>query len=104
MPGPSQSSFKVESRDRGGWWLRLTAPPGARQYDQAPTHRQREHLRRSQLTSWTAPFVFLAPLLLLQQAAGGDPGTTIAIVVLMFTSLLALIFNRAGQQVVAALL
>lgn len=103
MSDPLQASLDGNGRERGGWWLRLTAPPGARQYDLAPTHRQREHLRRSQLTSWTAPFVFLAPLLLLQQA-GNDFGTTIAIVVLMSTALLALVLNRLGRQVAAALL
>jgi len=84
------------------WWLRLTAPSGAQRYDQATSHRDREQLRRSQLTSWTAPFVFFAPLLLLQQVA--DVGTFIAIVVLMCTSVLALFFNRAGKQTIAALL
>jgi hypothetical protein len=93
-----------EQKRRGivGWWLRLTAPPGAQQYDQANSHRERERLRRSQLTSWTAPFVCFAPLLLLQQAA--DPGTLAAIVVLMSTALLALVFNRLGKQTLAALL
>lgn len=87
-----------------GWWLRLTAPPGADQYDQAATHLERERLRRSQLTSWTAPFVLIAPLLLLQQAQAGDMGTLVAIAVLMATSLIALVFNRAGNQTLAALL
>ncbi len=85
-----------------GWWLRLTAPPGAQQYDQANNHLARERLRRSQLTSWMAPFVFFAPLLLLQQA--GDPGTLMAIIVLAATSILALFLNRAGKQTLAALL
>ncbi len=85
-----------------GWWLRLTAPSGAQQYDQAPGHRAREQLRRSQLISWTAPFVFFTPLLLIQQAA--DAGTLVAIVVLMFTSILSLFFNKAGKQTLAALL
>lgn len=86
----------------GDWWLRLTAPSGVQQYDHAESHRERELLRRSQLVSWTAPFVFFAPLLLLQQAA--DAGTFIAIVVLMLTSILALLFNKAGKQTLAALL
>lgn len=97
-----QDDDRQKRRGIGGWWLHLTAPSGARQYDQAVSHRQREQLRRSQLTSWTAPFVFLAPLLLLQQAA--DTGTFIGIVVLMSTSVLALFFNRAGKQTLAALL
>lgn len=87
---------------RFGWWLRLTAPPGAQQYDKALTHQERERLRRANLTSFTAPFVFLSPLLLLQQA--GDMGTMVAIVTLMSASIIALFFNRAGHQVVAALL
>jgi hypothetical protein len=85
------------------WWLRLTAPPGAIMYDQAPTRKERERLRHAGLTSYVAPFVFVAPLLLLQQA-NGDFATTTAIIVLMLFSLLALIFNRYGLQVVAALL
>jgi hypothetical protein len=85
-----------------GWWLRLTAPASAQQYDQANNHLTRERLRRSQLTSWTAPFVFFAPLLLIQQA--GDPGTLVAIIVLTSISLLALVLNRAGKQTLAALL
>lgn len=93
-------------RERGGlfgWWLRLTAPPGAQQYERAGSHQERERLRRSQLTSFTAPFVFVAPLLLLQQASV-DMGTLIGSVVLMSVSLLALAFNRAGKQTTAALL
>lgn len=85
-----------------GWWLRLTAPPGAQHYNEAGSHHQRERLRRSQLISFTAPFVFLSPFLLLQQAS--DPGTMAAIITLMATSLIALLFNRTGQQVLAALL
>jgi|SRR5579883_1271293 len=87
---------------RFSWWIRLTAPPGAQQYDKAPTHQERERLRRSQLVSFTAPFVFLAPLLLLQQAT--DLGTMIAIVTLMAVSLFALVFNRMGRQTLAAML
>lgn len=94
----------LDAEHRRAWWLRLTAPPGADQYERASTHQERERLRRSQLTSWTAPFVFFAPLLLLQQVQNGGNGTLIAIVVLMATSVVALGFNRAGQQVVAALL
>ncbi len=93
-----------EEPHRERWWLRLTAPPGASQYDLAATHQEREQLRRSQLTSWTAPFVFFAPLLLLQQAQSEGMGTTSAIIVLMATSILALFCNRVGQQVLAALL
>lgn len=93
-----------EEPHRERWWLRLTAPPGASQYDLATTHQEREQLRRSQLTSWTAPFVFFAPLLLLQQAQSEGMGTTSAIIVLMATAILALFCNRVGQQVLAALL
>lgn len=87
---------------RFGWWVQFTAPPGAQQYDKAQTHQERERLRHANLVSFTAPFVFLSPLLLLQQAT--DPGTMVAIITLMVTSLLALVFNRMGQQVLAALL
>jgi len=97
-----QDDDQQKHHGMGYWWLRLTAPSGARQYDQATSHREREHLRRSQLTSWTAPFIFFAPLLLLQQSA--DAGTFVAIIVLMLTSVLALLFNRAGKQTLAALL
>lgn len=100
----SEAPPSLETENRRGWWLRFTAPPGADQYERANTHKERERLRRSQLTSWTAPFVFFAPLLLLQQAQNGDKGTIIAIGVLMATSVVALGFNRAGNQVVAALL
>ncbi|HEX7733925.1 MAG TPA: hypothetical protein VF458_03655 [Ktedonobacteraceae bacterium] len=94
-----------DQQKRGGigrWWLRLTAPTEALQYDQAASHQERERLRRSQLISWTAPFVFFAPLLLLQQAA--DMGTFIGIVALMAASVMALACNRIGKQTVAALL
>lgn len=97
-----QDDDKQKRGGIAGWWLRLTAPPGAQQYDQANTHLVRERLRRSQLTSWTAPFVFFAPLLLVQQAA--DPGTLTAIIVLALTALLALVLNRFGKQTLAALL
>lgn len=103
MSDPVQSSLNEKGEKSGGWWLRLTAPPGAFQYELALTHQRREHLRRSQLTSWTAPFVFLAPLLLLQQASS-DVGSVIVIIALMSSALLALVLNRIGQQVVAALL
>ena len=90
---------------RGGlWsrWLRLTAPAGTDTYYAAPTHEQRERLRRAGLTSAVAPFVFIAPLLLLQQA--GDPGTTAAILALMLVAPFSLVLNRLGHQVAAALL
>lgn len=102
MFGIFQDDDQPKRSGIGDWWLRLTAPPGAWKYDQAMSHQEREQLRRSQLTSWTAPFVFFAPLLLLQQAT--DVGTSVAIVVLMLASVLALLFNRAGKQTLAALL
>ena len=83
-------------------WLRLTAPAGATAYYSAPTLTDRERLRRAGLTSAVAPFVFIAPLLLVQQA--GDPGTTAAIVALMLVAPVALVLNRLGNQVAAALL
>src|SRR5215469_6440753 len=95
-----QDANKQKRVGLAGWWLHLTAPPGAQQYDQATNHLTRERLRRSQLTSWTAPFVFFAPLLLVQQA--GDPGTLIGIICLVCMSLLALVLNRAGKQTLAA--
>lgn len=87
---------------RLSWWLRLTAPNGAQQYDRASTLQAREHLRRATLTSWTAPFVFFAPLLLIQQAS--DIKTLVAIIILMSASIVALFLNRIGAQVMAALL
>ena len=97
-----QDNDKPKRGGIAGWWLSLTAPSGAQQYDQANTHLVRERLRRSQLTSWTAPFVFFAPLLLVQQAA--DPGTLTAIIVLALIAPLALVLNRLGKQTLAALL
>jgi len=91
-----------EHPSRSNWWFRLTAPKGAGTYSQALNRQTREHLRRSSLTSSVAPFVFFAPLLLLQQSA--NIGTMTGIVVLMGVSILALFFNRAGKQVIAALL
>lgn len=102
MSEPLQTLQNAGEQKAGGWWLHLTASPGARDYNLALNRREREHLRHSQLTSYIAPFVFLAPLLLLQQSA--DLGTAIGILALMGTSVLALFFNRAGKQVVAALL
>lgn len=100
----TKMAVPLASRHRSNWWLRLTAPPGAEQYDLAVTHQEREHLRHSQLTSWTAPLVFFAPLLLLQQALTGDRGTIIAMLVLMASAVVAVLLNRASQQVLAALL
>lgn len=88
---------------QGPWWLRLTAPPSAANYDQVATDRgEREYLRRAGLTSIIAPFIFIAPLLLVQQAT--DPGSLIATAGLMFLVVFALILNRNGKQVAAALL
>ncbi|MGH2507322.1 MAG: hypothetical protein ACRDHZ_07940, partial [Ktedonobacteraceae bacterium] len=87
---------------RRGWWLRLTAPPGADEYSQVLDQAEREHLRHAQLTSYIAPFVFIVPLLFIQQAF--DAGTAVGITVVMSMSVLAILCNRAGQQVIAALL
>ncbi|EFH87228.1 hypothetical protein [Ktedonobacter racemifer] len=90
------------TKPQGSWWLRLTAPSGTANYGQANNRAEREYLRRAGLTSVIAPFIFIAPLLLVQQAA--DYGTIIATASLMFLVVLALIFNRNGKQVTAALL
>jgi hypothetical protein len=95
-------SIPNNENESSNWWLKLTAPKGAGTYSQAFNRQTREHLRRSSLTSAVAPFVFFAPLLLLQQSA--NIGTMAGIVVLMFVSILALFFNRNGKQVIAALL
>lgn len=100
---PSQQREHRKDTEWFEWWLRLTAPPGTSDYDAASTHWEREHLRRCGLTSMIAPFVFFAPLLLLQQA-GMDLVTAISIVALMGVALLALAFNRSGKQVLSALL
>ncbi|GLV53426.1 hypothetical protein KDH_02800 [Dictyobacter sp. S3.2.2.5] len=84
------------------WWLRLTAPPGTQSYDIIPDRKARDRLRKAGLISGVAPFVFFAPLLLAGQAA--DPSTLTAIGVCMAASVVALVFNRLGQQTVAALL
>lgn len=91
-----------QTRPQGSWWLRLTAPPGTANYDQAGDRAQREYLRRAGLTSVISPFIFVAPLLLLQQVA--DFSQIIATAALMFLVVLALIFNRFEKQVTAALL
>ncbi len=85
-----------------GTWLRLTAPAGARNYENAPSRSQRERLRRAGLTSYMAPVVFFAPLLLLQQAS--NLATLVSIVTMMVIACIAVIFNRLGKQTVAALL
>jgi hypothetical protein len=85
------------------WWLLRTAPSGTLDYDHASTYQMREHLRRAGLTSFVAPFVCIAPLLLLQQATS-DPGTAIGIVVLVAFAFLSLVFNRFGMQTAAAIL
>ncbi len=85
------------------WWFRLTAPPGALTYSDAPTHQERERLRRAGLASIVAPMLSLSTLLLVQQAS--DPGTLVALVLCVTCPLLALVlFNRRGQQRLAALL
>ncbi|GHO63523.1 hypothetical protein KSC_024150 [Ktedonobacter sp. SOSP1-52] len=91
-----------QTNARGGWWIRLTAPPGTANYDQAPTYQERDRLRRAGLTSIVAPAVFIAPVLLVQQIS--DPGTMGAIISLMIVSLFALFLNRVGRQQFAALL
>jgi hypothetical protein len=85
-----------------GTWLRLTAPAGARNYENAPSRSQRERLRRAGLTSYMAPVVFFAPLLLLQQAS--NLATLVSIVTMMVIACIAVIFNRLGKQTIAALL
>lgn len=92
----------MNRQKQGNWWLRLTAPPGAAAYDQVLDRWEREHLRHAQLTSYVAAFVFIIPLFFLQQAF--DTGTAIGIAVVMSMSIFALVLNRAGQQVIAALL
>src|SRR5690242_719735 len=89
-PGqPAQMQFSTRAEGRpaqsGGlwnWWLRLTAPPGAVQYDMAPSPEARDRLRRAGLTSAVAPFVALAPFLLSAQASV-DPITAAAIGLLL---------------------
>ncbi len=104
--GPRSSDYDDHPRATTngllGTWLRFTAPAEARNYENVPSRSQRERLRRAGLTSYMAPFVFLAPLLLLQQAS--DPATLTSIITLMAISCIALIFNRFGLQTVAALL
>ena len=89
--------------ERGRFWLRLTAPAGTSNYEKASSRHERERLRHAGLTSYIAPFVLIAPLLLLQQASG-NLITQIGIVILMATACVALIFNRLGHQTLAALL
>jgi hypothetical protein len=84
------------------WWLRLTAPAGAEFYERAATRQERDRLRRAGLTSYIAPFVFVSPLLLIQQAT--DTRIIIGILGLMCASLVALVLNRRGHQIAAALL
>lgn len=86
-----------------GWWMLLTAPAGARWYSEAPTHQERERLRRAGLASIVAPILSLSTLLLVQQAS--DPGTLLAMVLCVLCPLLALmVFNRRGHPLAAALL
>ncbi|QBD77014.1 hypothetical protein EPA93_13770 [Ktedonosporobacter rubrisoli] len=99
----SQSRHRLPQRSRFDWWFRLTAPAGTLSYETAPTPQAREHLRRSGLTSLIAPFFFIAPLFLLQQA-GIDLATAAGILAFMLIVLTALLLNRLNQQVLAALL
>src|SRR5947209_2072973 len=87
-------------RSRISWWFRWTAPRGVLNYAVAPTHRERERLRRAGLTSIIAPFVFFAPLLLLQQANEKTIGISI---LLMLMTIIALFFNKGGKQELAAI-
>lgn len=93
----------LDNSDRGRLWLRLTAPAGTSNYEKALSRHERERLRHAGLTSYVAPFVLIAPLLLLQQASG-NLITEVGIVVLMATACVALLFNRYGHQTLAALL
>lgn len=97
------SRVRSVARRRGVWglWLRLTAPAPD---PSAMMDRQlRERQRRAELTSAVAPFVLLSGLLLAQQAVA-DPITAGGIVAIWVAVILALIFNRAGAQTLAAVL
>jgi len=92
-----------ERKGIGTWWVRLTAPQEAWNYEAAPTRHLRERLRRAGLTSFIAVVVFFTPLLLIQQASG-SPATLLGMAVLMIIAIISLFFNRFGYQTIAALL
>lgn len=103
---PQGSGGGMPHNTRGGfaqWWLSLTAPPGALQYEAAATSAERERLRRAGLTSFVAPFMAIAPVLLLGQASV-DTITLVGILAFVAIIIGVLILNRLGQQTAAALL
>lgn len=98
----STNSRKMRQSGLWGWWLSISAPPGTLSYELAATKEDQERLRKAGLLSAIAPFVFIAPLLLLQQVQ--EVSTLVAIIILMIMATTALLFNRLGKQRIAALL
>lgn len=94
-------SSAQESRGGRNWWIRLTTPaipPEVRQ-----DRRARERQRRAELTSIVAPFAVLSIGLLIQQALV-DPITAVGMITASLMMVSALVLNRLGAQVAAALL
>lgn len=96
-----RSSAAQESRGMWGWWIRLTTP--TMRPEMLDDRRTREHQRRAELTSIVAPFVLLSTSLLIQQALV-DPITAVGIIASCLMMVSALVLNRLGAQVPAALL
>ncbi|HEU5348409.1 MAG TPA: hypothetical protein VFU63_07330, partial [Ktedonobacterales bacterium] len=95
------SSTAREPRAGRNWWVRLTTPtipPDAQQ-----DRRGRERQRRAELTSIVAPFALLSSGLLIQQALV-DPITAVGVITACLMMVCALVLNRVGAQVPAALL
>lgn len=82
---------------RVNWWLRLTSSG----WDKPQiTIEQRETARRSRLTSWI--ILGLGVVLLLLAFAGiADPATLLAVGIVLLGTIIAAIFNRAGQVTLA---
>ncbi|WP_211326241.1 hypothetical protein [Thermosporothrix hazakensis] len=104
-PSFSNVETDVSTSSKGllAFWLRLTTPRPTHSDDPVMARTLRERERRSRLISFIIPFVFFAPLFLLQQAYQ-DIGTAIAIILMMPLSILSLICNRFGKQTIASLL
>lgn len=82
---------------RVNWWLRLTSSGWDQQLN---TLEQRERARRSRLASWIMLGLTVV-LLLLAFAGVADPATLIAVGVVLLGTVLAAVFNRAGQVTIA---
>jgi hypothetical protein len=84
----------VQRRGPLGWWLALTSPPRRRDGARLPI-RERETLRKAELTSVAMLVIFAFELALLSNSFA-DPSTQLAMVVIGVALVIVGALNRAG--------